>query len=118
MSIVNRRKTIRLTLLLTLGILAYCVFLIASKPVLLHTHIFSGVDYRSCGGYNDEGTGVTILNPFRSRGAEHKADEFLRAAHKGRCLAEMNENWCSSIAKHPLPASKWHLTYARCEQTR
>jgi len=100
-SIVNRRKIIRLTLLLTLGILAYCALVIASKPVLLHTHIFSGVDYRSCGGYNDEGTGVTILNPFRSRAAEHKADEFLRAARNGRCLPEMNENWCSSMAKYP-----------------
>jgi hypothetical protein len=113
MSTASRRKIIRLTLLLILGILSCCVWIIASNPVLLHTHIFAKADYRSCGGYNDEGTGVTILNPFRSRAAEHKADEFLRAARNGQCLPEMNENWCSSMAKYPLPASEWRLAYAR-----
>jgi hypothetical protein len=110
---INTRKISRLTLLVTLAILAYCVLVIASRPVLLHTHIFTRADYRSCGGYNDEGTGITILNPFRSRAAEHKADEFLRAARSGQCLPEMDENWCSSVTKHPLPASEWRLAYAR-----
>src|SRR5580700_7813658 len=49
----------------------------AASPVLFHIHILSKSDYRSCGGYNEEGTGVTVLNPFRSRVPEQRADAFL-----------------------------------------
>lgn len=37
-------------------------------------------DYRSCGAYNEEGTGVILLNPFRLRGPENVADTLLQAA--------------------------------------
>lgn len=54
-------------------------------------------DYRSCGAYNEEGTGITILNAFRSRVAEKVADAFL-----------------SKPAIHrPFPGTKWHLVYTR-----
>jgi hypothetical protein len=41
--------------------------LIVLNPVLLHTHILTKADHKSCGGYSGEGTGITLLNPFRSR---------------------------------------------------
>ena len=81
-----------------------------SKPVLLHTHLLTKEDYRSCGAYNEEGTGVTILNPLRSRIAARVADAFLRAASTGRCSPDTSEALCRFIEKgHRLPATEWRL---------
>jgi len=80
-----------------------------TKPVLVHTHLFRNRDSRSCGGYNGEGTGTTILNPFRSRGPERMADAFLRAASKGICLPELDEEFCAFVTKRPVPATQWQL---------
>lgn len=80
---------------------------------LLHTHLLTKADYRSCGAYNEEGTGVTILNPLRSRAAERVADSFLRALSDGRCSPETNEGLCKAMAKRSLPATDWRLVYRK-----
>jgi hypothetical protein len=87
--------------------------LIVLNPVLLHTHILTKADYRSCGGYNDEGTGVTVLNPFRSRAPERIADGFLRLASAGKCSPEVSEGLCKFLANRPVLASNRHLVYRR-----
>jgi hypothetical protein len=50
------------------------------KPVLLHTHHFMARDYRSCGGYNEQGTGITVLDPFRPLETEQAADAIFHPA--------------------------------------
>jgi hypothetical protein len=98
-------------------LLALCALTVslwwASKPVLLHTHLLTKADYRSCGAYNEEGTGVTILNPLRSRVAERAADSFLLAASNGRCSPETSEGLCKAVTKRPLPGTDWNLVYRR-----
>jgi hypothetical protein len=95
------------------GLLLIGGLLIVLNPVLLHTHILAKADYQSCGAYNEEGTGVTLLNPFRFRAPERIADEFLRLASNGKCLPEVSEELCRFLAKRPLPATNWHLAYRR-----
>jgi hypothetical protein len=85
------------------------VLWVASKPVLLHTHILTTPDYRSCGAYNEEGTGVTLLNPLRSRGPERVADRFMRALSKGMCAPEVGDKLCTFLKQHPLSSSEWRL---------
>lgn len=92
---------------------AVVVWWFASTPVLLHTHILTKPDYRSWGAYNEEGTGVTILNPFRSRVAERVAEAFLRDASSGECSPEMSEGLCGAVKRRPLPAADWRLVYRR-----
>jgi hypothetical protein len=62
------------------GLLLIGGLLIVFNPVLLHTHILTKDEYTSCGGYYEEVTGITLLNPFRSRAPERIADGFLRLA--------------------------------------
>jgi hypothetical protein len=90
--------------------LAIGVWWLARKPILVHTHALGTAD-RACGAYYEQGTGVTILNPFRDRGPELQADVFLRAASKATCSPEMNESLCKFVIKRPLPATDWRLVY-------
>jgi hypothetical protein len=99
----------RLVVLLATLSLAVLVWAAASKPVLLHTHIWANIDDQLCGTYNEEGTGVTILNPFRSRFPEQTAEVFLRALSKTKCSPGLSERLCSFVMKHPLPAPEWRL---------
>jgi hypothetical protein len=78
-------------------------------PVLLHTHMLTKADYRSCGAFNEEGTGVILLNPFRFRAPEHVADTFLREASQGRCSSETTVPLCNTLKTHPLPSAEWRL---------
>jgi hypothetical protein len=78
-------------------------------PVLLHTHIGKGADEHACGEYNEAATGITILNPLRSRDPEAVADVFLHAAAIGRCAPALKEPFCSFVVQHPLPATEWRL---------
>lgn len=103
----------RLAVLLALLASAVGVWRLASKPVLVHTHILSKPDYRSCGAYNEEETGVTILNPFRARAPERVAEVFLRAASNAKCLPDMPEDFCRFVEKRPLPATEWRLVNRR-----
>jgi len=99
----------RLAAALVVCAMAVVVWWFASKPVLLHTHLLTKADFRSCGAYNEEGTGVTILNPFRSRIAEGVADAFLRAASTGTCTPDTNEVLCGSMEGRRLPGTEWRL---------
>jgi hypothetical protein len=99
--------------LLALCALAVLAWEISSKPVLLHTHVFTEADYRSCGAYNEEGTGTTILNPLRSLRPERAAERFLQAVSHSRCSAEMSEGVCKLVNTHPLPAGRWRVAYIR-----
>jgi hypothetical protein len=81
----------------------------ASQPVLVHTHIFTRVHDQSCGESNEGGTGITILNPVRSRDPERIADAFLRAASGGECSAGLREDFCSFVKRHPVTARDWRL---------
>jgi len=100
---------------LAVKLLVVCAFAVllrwASRPVLLHTHILTKPDYRSCGAYNEEGTGITILNPLRSRTAERIGDAFLRAASEARCSPETSEGVCKFMVQRPLLAADWRLVY-------
>jgi hypothetical protein len=78
-------------------------------PVLVHTHMLNKPDYRSCGAFNEEGTGVILLNPFRLRAPEHVADTFLRAAARGGCSSETTVALCKTLKTHPLPSTEWRL---------
>jgi len=99
----------RLAVLLVLCALAIVAWRLASKPVLFHSRILATADDRSCGEYNQEGTGIPILNPLRSRSPERAAEVFLRAASKARCLSGWDERLCAFITRHPIPASAWRL---------
>jgi len=103
----------RLLMLLALSAMALITWGFASKPVLPHTHILTKDDRQECGAYNQEGTGVTILNPFRSRAPERIADRFLRAASNADCSPDLNEEFCKFVRKRPLPAKGWRLVYRR-----
>jgi hypothetical protein len=90
------------------------VLFLMFSPVLVHTHRFTSPDYRSCGAYNEEGTGITVLNPFRSRTPERTGDDFLRAASAGSCPAAASAKLCSFLKTHPWPdLPKWRLVYRR-----
>lgn len=103
----------RLALIL-LALFAFAVLVWwASIPVLLHTHLLTKADYRSCGAYNGEGTGVTILNPCRSRMAERVADAILRSASAGTCSAGTGEALCRFISNKPFLAKEWRLVNRR-----
>jgi hypothetical protein len=99
----------RMALLLGLCALAGLIWGFASKPVLLHTHLLTKADYQSCGAYNEQGTGITVLNPFRSRIPERTADVFLRAASSGKCVPNLSEAHCKFVTERPLPATEWRL---------
>jgi hypothetical protein len=103
----------RFAIALGVTALAGITWRFTSGPVLLHTHAFEKVDYRSCGAYNDEGVGLTILNPFRSRAPERTADTFLRATSQAKCLPDINDEMCKFVIKRPLPATEWRLVYRR-----
>ena len=83
--------------------------MVASRPVILHTHLLSDKNGRDCGEYNEPATGTTILNPFRSRAAETEAGRFLREASKGKCIPNLSAELCTFVSKKPLPEGDWHL---------
>ena len=99
-----------LLIVVSLGV-AFGTWLLLSKPVLLHTHRFALRDYRPCGGYNEQGTGITLLNPFRSREAEHVADRVFRRLANAECPTEMSADYCKSIALRNLAPRKWKIVY-------
>ena len=99
----------RLTLLFSLCVLGPLAWMLASKPVLFHSHLLSTADDRSCGEYQDKEPGIPILNPLRPRSPERFADEFLRAASKGECLPGLSEGMCRFVTRERLPASAWRL---------
>jgi hypothetical protein len=47
-----------------------------TKPILVDTHMFARADDASCGAYHEEGTGLIIFNPLRSRTTELIANAF------------------------------------------
>jgi hypothetical protein len=85
------------------------LWLFATKPVILHTHIIATADEQQCGEYNEAATGITVLSPFRSRAPERHADSFLRAASMGQCTADMNEKFCEFVRTRRFPAADWRL---------
>ena len=105
------RRTRALLIALVLAAAVSGATLILSKPVLLHTHRFMRRDYRPCGGYNEQGTGITVLNPFRSREVEHVADAIFYRLAKADCPAEMSANDCKNIALRNLAPKKWKIAY-------
>src|SRR6266496_4200541 len=78
---------------------AFLVWALATKPVLLHTHVLGRADDRSCDTYNEAGTGIAILNPFRSRLPEETANVFMRAASKAKCSPGLSEALCGFVTK-------------------
>jgi hypothetical protein len=67
-----------------------------------------------CGEYNEEATGITIMNPIRSRFQERVADAFLRAASNGECSPDVSEALCTFVkAGHSVPAREWRLVNRR-----
>ena len=95
---------------LALCFVAALVWWFTTKPVLFHSHILATADDRLCSEYNGKGTGLPILNPFRSRRPERIADVFLRAASSAECLPSWNEKLCKYITeRRPLPAGAWRL---------
>ncbi len=99
-----------LRLAAVVGILALLVWTLLSKPVLIHTHLLSKADHRSCGAYNEEGSGLTVLNPIRSRAAERMADAFLDDASHGRFSAAMSKGVSQMLRKeYLLPVAEWRL---------
>jgi hypothetical protein len=94
---------------LLLGAAAVLMWAVASKPVLLHTHILARTDDQSCGTYNQEGTGTAMWNPFRSRLPERTGDIFLRAVSKAECSPGLSAGLCRFVTERPLPASEWWL---------
>jgi hypothetical protein len=99
----------RLAVSLASCAMAALVWWLATKPVLFHSHILATEDDRLCNEYNSHGTGVPILNPFRSRRTERMADALLRAASSAECLSDWDEKMCMFVKKHPLPAGTWRL---------
>ncbi len=86
----------------------------ADGPVLLHTHMFAGAGNPACGPLDEVATGVTILNPFRSRAPERVADRFLRAASNGNCSPDLNEAACKYLITHTVRVllnTEWQLVY-------
>jgi hypothetical protein len=111
----HRRSSYRrLTALAVLFALGIFTWKLASKPVLLHTHALTNKDSQFCGEYNEEATGITILNPIRSRFQERVADAFLRAASNGECSPDVSEALCRFVtAGHSVPAREWRLVNRR-----
>jgi len=93
----------------TLVSLTVLIWWFGSSPVLLHTHIVSKSDYQLCGAYNEQTTGITILNPFRSRAPEHVAEVFMQAASRAQCSPDVSDALCRFVVERPLPAKDWRL---------
>lgn len=85
------------------------LWLFATRPVILHTHIIATADEQRCGEYNEAATGITVLSPFRSRAPERYADSLLRAVSMGQCTADMNEKFCEYVRTRRFPAADWRL---------
>jgi hypothetical protein len=98
-----------LAVLFVLCSLAALVWMRATGPVLFHMHMWSKTE--PCGAYAEVVTGITVLNPFRSRAPEHVADEFLRDAAKGICSPGLDERICKFMATHPLGVVRRRLVY-------
>ena len=97
-----------------LVVVAAGVLFLVFSPVIIHTHKFTPPDYLSCGAYNEEGTGITVLNPFRTRTPERAGDDLLRAAFVGSCPPTAIPQMCSTLKARPLPGiPKWRLVYRR-----
>src|ERR1051326_308825 len=95
-------------------VFASLVWMIVSGPVLLHTNALSKTNIDECGEYNEQATGLTVLNPLRSRFQERLADGFLKAASKGECSPNINAELFRFVtARHTLPARKWDLMNRR-----
>ena len=97
----------KLAVLFSLGVLAALLWALASGPVLFRSRTLATAEHRSCWEY--DGTGLLILNPFRSRAAERLADQFLRAASNAKCLPGWSEWECRAVVRHPMPAIAWRL---------
>jgi hypothetical protein len=107
----NTIRYIRVLLIALFLVAAVGASLSLSKPVLLHTHRFTRKDDRSCGGYDEQGTGITVLNPLRSREAEQVADAVFHGLANADCPSEMSVNSCKNIALRKLAPKEWKIAY-------
>ena len=103
----------RLALLIIVCTSAWLVWMMATKPVLFHTDIWARGDEQRCGEYNQVVTGITILNPFRSRLPEQRADAFMHAASNAECTPDLSISLCDFVRRRPLPAGAWQLVNRR-----
>lgn len=66
-----------------------------------------------CGGDCEVLSGITVLNPLRSREPERVANAFLSALSKAKCPPDMNERACMLVMNNPLSPREQRLVYRR-----
>jgi len=121
MKLDNKWPYSKLTVFLALGVVGVLVVPLAwhfaTAPVLFHSHILATKEDRRCAEYNGHGTGLPILNPFRSRCPERVADIFLRAWSSAHCLADWDEAMCKATRNRRYPGGTWRLVNRRDSDT-
>jgi len=100
--------------IIAVSIFAFVSLFIAIRkpPVLLH--LFADTDC-ACGDYQQELSGIVLLNPLRDRTPERNVDSFFTELREGRCAPSTagNTSLDCSYALDGHRVSEWRLAYRR-----
>ena len=93
-------------------VLTTLAWLFRQDPMLLHVLADSSC---ACSDYDEEVSGMTVLNPFRDRLPEISAKAFLEDIKQGRCpvmASDVTPAECGFLMKHRR-VSEWKLISRR-----
>jgi hypothetical protein len=112
---VKLRLTIfRIGLILGLVLIIFAASLFWRKHAgIILLHVFADTDC-ACGDYQEEVSGINVLNPLRDRQPEKAAETFFQEAIQGRCSVHYDADLCQYF-EHVAPVKAWKLVNARAK---
>lgn len=102
------KRAVIVALLSIVTVFSLMAYARRQNPMLLHLFADSSC---TCSDYDEEVTGLTLLNPFRDRLPEAGANVFLEEIKQGRCpimASNLSDDACAWLVDHRR-VSEWKL---------